>query len=268
MSLQEIDKYLHYLEAIESYDRVKLDCNQASEEVIRLNAEVENLEQKLAKMEHLVITSDGKTGSEVATKILAEEEKEIDRRVKELVVSRLEEWRIREKPKEVSEKAVSKVRDIVRVIQKRPHSPTKYYSEDPQESALVREVERVLEQGVLERLNQEFQRRVDQRSTALADQKLDALIDVEWPNFLRPRAEELAARIEDAVFAALQNEWSLPCNKCKQTQSFSLTPEDISSLLRSGELKIECRNPGCRDFLGKHRFPVSLIGLIESYLVR
>jgi hypothetical protein len=59
--------------------------------------------------------------------------------------------------------------------------------------------------------------------------------------FIEPKAEELRRMIMDNIFAFLQGPWEVPCRICRGTHfGMWLSLEEVSSILQSGELVLEC----------------------------
>lgn len=125
---------------------------------------------------------------------------------------------------------------------------------------------------VSSRINQEFIRRVEEVSDKKALTKLNQLKNVEWPNWIRTHVEPISRKLESKIITnslkLLEGPWTIPCDKCMSQQDVEFNVEGISQLLRNKCIYIECLNPNCKDFIGRHNTKVELGKLMYYYLTQ
>jgi hypothetical protein len=236
---ETLDEIKKLTEGMKGYIETLEQLSRAEEEIAKLRRRIGELEQLRFilpeeegsnKTNNInsggAATTDDKLGTkkllEVEKMFLNSKEEEIKKRAAELFNSKKEEWERTEKPRLVSEAAAQALKQMIDTLSSNHvkssiHSP----ATSPSASSPI-----ILPVELQERLNSiiqaEVQRRVDS-------------------GFIEPKAEELRRMIMDNVFAFLQGPWEVPCRICRGTHfGMWLSPEEVSSILQSGELVLEC----------------------------
>jgi len=123
--------------------------------------------------------------------------------------------------------------------------------------------------SVRRQLDQEFHRRVDEKSQEVAEKKLKILEDEAWPKWF---SEKVKPQIDRSILQVLGRQWSFTCDKCGTRFDLTLAPADLAELLRDGWIDVECPNPGCKDhgLLGwpiwRHRMRIRIETLIAALM--
>lgn len=117
-------------------------------------------------------------------------------------------------------------------------------------------------------LDEEFDRRVDERSQEIAMRKLEKLKSQAWPEWF---SQNVRPEIDKNVFKALKGSWAgWACDKCGTKFELTLAEHDIAELLKNGRIELECPDLNCVDsgLLGlwssRHKIKISM----ESLIVR
>jgi len=79
--------------------------------------------------------------------------------------------------------------------------------------------------------------------------------------YVEPRIRELESKATSNAMSMLRGPWYVTCDKCGTRLRVELPAEGIESLLRTGNVMIECANPNCR-----HKIEIHLRDLIKGYL--
>lgn len=233
------DEIKKLTEGMKGYSETLEQLSRAEEEIAKLRRRIGELEQlKFILPEEEgsnktnninsrgAATTDDKPGTkkllEVEKMFLNSKEEEIKKRAAELFNSKKEEWERTEKPRLVSEAAAQALKQMIDTLSSNDvKSSIRSPATSPSASSSI-----ILPVELQERLNSiiqaEVQRRVDS-------------------GFIEPKAEELRRMITDNVFAFLQGPWEVPCRICRGTHfGMWLSLEEVSSILQSGELVLEC----------------------------
>jgi hypothetical protein len=231
---------------------------------------------------------------------LKAKEEEINRRAEEHFNSIKQKWQRNEKPKLVSDAAAQSLRTVVEHIVSQgmqattgkplllPPSSSSPASSSPDQpppslppvpEELYSKVRSILESGVKKKLDFEFERRVEAEAQNRAEEKLEYLSVVEWPNFynqtILPLANELEQRIDNNVFNFLTGPWNIICKICGAThQSRMLSPEEVESLISNRTLELQCYRTYLRSQINwvdnifgiAHSFKIALIELVQGKL--
>jgi len=134
------------------------------------------------------------------------------------------------------------------------------------------EVEKKVSAG----LNQEFNARVETAAMTRAQQRLNELINAEWPAWyqanVEPKVLELENKININAVQLLRGPWTFTCDRCGTTAEDELTAGEIEQLIRAGQIKVACANPDCVDKAWfssqRHTFYVLLHNLMEISIMR
>ncbi len=280
MSIDTAERYLQELEAIKNYSKVKQEKEEFSQNVEQLNISLDNARNEISSLKSLKANLDGAemTLEEARRDFTHTQDAEIEKRAAErfeklkvdyeskmpqLVYQRL--CNILKQPlwpmelaKAIDTEAEKKANAILRDQNNWPQWFKKLYRE---------EVERRVSTG----LNQEFNARVETAAIARAQQRLEELINSEWPAWyqanVEPKIVEFQSRINANALQLLRGPWKLTCDRCGMSFDAELTAGEIEQLLRTGQIKVACGNPVCEDSgwfsSRRHTFNVSLHDFIE-----
>lgn len=236
-------------------------------EVQSANAGIEVLKARILKLEGLKAIVEGKTLSEAEKAFLKATEEEIKKRADETFSSMKAEWVKVEKPKEVFKEGVKWLINVIETIRK---PEAQYFLKDLVDADFPKTVEELIKSDVDRRLDAEFNRRVEEKSDQKALEKLNCLKSIEWPNWLKtrvePRSKELEGKIVTNTFRLLRGPWTIRCDKCGTIETLQFQTKEIEHLLRTGCIMVDCANPNCKDFLGRHKIRTTLEGLIACYV--
>jgi hypothetical protein len=131
---------------------------------------------------------------------------------------------------------------------------------------IVKVIEEKAEEKAHSRLDDEFQRRVNEEAL----DKLEEIKLTEWRPFVEEEALHLVSSLR-ALVVELQGTWQLICDRCQTRVSVDIGPRQIAAMLK-GQQVAEC--PRCTDFnlppaapIAPHKIKGSAIeDLVEAYL--
>ncbi|MGD0330938.1 MAG: hypothetical protein ABSB40_10975 [Nitrososphaeria archaeon] len=305
MSLDKIKQEIGKLEAIKDYDKVvkerdellkkteELESTKSNlekglqdnvnrnadlhaklgEEEVRiktLEAEVQNfntrnkeLESRIGDLEQLKATTEGKTLKEGQVAFLKAKEEEVKKLAEEHFNGMKIEWEKNQKPKEVLDTACNYLKlGIGKGV----------WLKELSEKGVADAVIKIISNEVSSRVDREFIRRVGEESDKKALTKLNQLKNVEWPNWIRAHVQPISMELESKIVTnslkLLEGPWPITCDKCKLQQEVEFSVEGVSQLLRDKWIYIECMDPNCRDFFGRHKIKMELGKLIYHYLAQ
>jgi hypothetical protein len=271
MSLEAIDRYLSELNAVKNYDNVIRERDTERSRAAALEKKLEKSDKTISDLESTrSFLPTGKTLGEARSEFLASKEEEIAKRVDVKFERLRSEWEKTAKPDEVKKAALGMLASVLTSMS----GTHEYYESEIEKSGLPDQVKSAIEGQVRNRMDQEFEKRVDEKANKKAQDRLDELIDSEWPKFLAekvtPKAEALEQGISENLFRILASTtWTVTCDKCGTAQGRRLAAAEVSALLERRALEIQCSNPECTDWpLGRHRFSVTLSNLILGLIVR
>ena len=248
----------------EEIESLREELSVREERIKSLESEVHDLTSRVRELEELKVLAEGKTLKEAEESFLKAKEGEIREQAQKLFNQMKSEWEERVKPREVSNEALKWLKHTIEQLS-RPEP--RNYMKEVVDAGLPEKIEKIINSEVEKRINEEFLKRVDEESSKKALEKLEELKSVEWPNWYRtvvePRIRQLESMIWSNVMKALEGPWIITCDKCGTRFQAQLTPEGIEELLRTGSVVIECPNPGCVDFILRHRIRIKLKQLIE-----
>lgn len=233
-------------------------------------------------------------------RFLKAKEEDIKRRAEEQLNSIKHEWERIEKPKLVTDAAAKGLRDVVEHILDSspaaraaggiPSMPSQSISSEQQPPApsspamwdqqLYTKVRSIIDDGVRQGLDYEFERRVEAESQNRAEEKLEQIRNTEWPNYyiqtILPLANELKQIIAGNVFNFLAGPWTITCKNCRAVhRPRALSPEEVETLISTKTLELQCYGAYLRsqisllDNLSRiaHTFRIGLLELILDRLV-
>jgi hypothetical protein len=238
--------------------------------------------------------------AEAERQFLKAKEEDIKRRAEEQLNSIKHEWERVEKPKLVTDAAARSLKDVVEHIidsaqgvkaaagnpslpspsissfeqQPRPSSPAMPAQE------LYSKVKSILDNGVRQGLDYEFERRVEVESQNRAEEKFEQIENTEWPNYFNqttlPLANELEQMIAGNVFNFLTGPWTITCKICGAAhRPRALSPEEVETLISTKTLEFQCYEAYLRSQINwldnisgiAHTFRIGLLELIQDRLV-
>jgi cell division septum initiation protein DivIVA len=238
--------------------------------------------------------------AEAERRFLKAKEEDIKRRAEEQLNSIKHEWERIEKPKLVTDAAAKSLRDVVEhILDSSPAakaaggspslpSPSISPEQRPPTSSspamwdqeLYTKVRSILDDGVRQGLDYEFERRAEAKSQNRAEEKFAELVNTEWPNYynqtILPLANELQQIIAGNVFNFLAGPWTITCKICRVAHGpRALSPEEIETLISTKTLEFQCYGAYFRsqinlfdNLLGNaHTFRIGLLELIQDRLV-
>jgi hypothetical protein len=238
--------------------------------------------------------------AEAERRFLKAKEEDIKRRAEEQLNSIKQEWERVEKPKLVREAAAQALRDVVeyiidgaqtvkKAVDGIPSLPSQSISSEQQptpsspamwDQELYTKVRSILDSGVRQGLDYEFERRVEAESQNRAEEKLRQLANTEWPNYynqnILPLANELKQMIVGNVFNFLAGPWTITCKICGAAhRSRALSPEEVETLISTKTLEFQCYGAYFRSQINlldnlsgiAHTFRIGLLELIQDRLV-
>jgi hypothetical protein len=240
--------------------------------------------------------------AEAERRFLKAKEEDIKRRAEEQLNSIKHEWERIEKPKLVTDAAARSLKDVVEHIiidsaqgakaaagnpslpspskssfEQQPPTPSSPTMPDQE---LHSKVKSILDNGVRQGLDHEFERRVEAESQNRAEEKFEQIANTEWPNYynqaILPLANELEQMIAGNVFNFLAGSWTITCKICGAAhRSRALSPEEVETLISTKTLEFQCYGAYLRsqinlfdNLLGNaHTFRIGLLELIQDRLV-
>jgi hypothetical protein len=238
--------------------------------------------------------------AEAERRFLKAKEEDIKRRAEEQLNSIKHEWERIEKPKLVTDAAAKALRDVVEHILDGspaakaaggiPSMPSQSISSEQQpptpsspamwDQQLYTKARSILDNGVRQGLDYQFERRVEAESQNRAEEKVEQIRNTEWPNYynqtILPLANELEQIIAGNVFNFLAGPWTITCKICGAAQrQRALSPEEVETLISTKTLEFQCYGAYFRSqinwldkFSGNaHTFRIGLLELIQDRLV-
>src|SRR5215218_1981086 len=232
-------------------------------------------------------------------RFLKAKEEDIKRRAEEQLNSIKHEWERIEKPKLVTDAAAKALRDVVEHIFDsspaakaaggNPSLPSPSISPEQRpppsspaiwDQELNTKVRSILDNGVRQGLDYEFERRVEAESQNRAEEKFEQIANTEWPNYynqnILPLANELERMISGNVFNFLTGPWTITCKICGAAhRSRALSPEEVETLISTKTLEFQCYGAYFRSQINwldnlsgiAHTFRIGLLELIQGRLV-
>jgi len=237
--------------------------------------------------------------AEAERRFLKAKEEDINRRAEEQLNSIKHEWERIEKPKLVTDAAAKALRDVVEHIFDsspaakaaggNPSLPSPSISPEQRpppsspaiwDQELNTKVRSILDNGVRQGLDYEFERRVEAESQNRAEEKFEQIANTEWPNYynqnILPLANELERMISGNVFNFLTGPWTITCKICGAAhRSRALSPEEVETLISTKTLEFQCYGAYFRSQINwldnlsgiAHTFRIGLLELIQGRLV-
>jgi hypothetical protein len=145
---------------------------------------------------------------------------------------------------------------------------------------LYTKVRSILDNGVRQGLDYEFERRVEAESQNRAEEKFEQIANTEWRNYynqnILPLANELERMISGNVFNFLAGPWTITCKICGAAhRSRALSPEEVEVLISKKALEFQCYGAYLRSQINwldnisgiAHTLRIGLLELIEVRLV-
>jgi predicted RNase H-like nuclease (RuvC/YqgF family) len=241
------------------------DCKDASKREV---THAKELARENKKLKELQTSSDGKTVAEIIAATLGAQEAKIESKAAELSAEKLKIWEKGEKPTLVHQEGLV---IAVRALETIKKSGLTLLSPDVVQAGIYTDLREILSREVARQVDVEFQRRVEAKSDEVAAGKLLQLQKVTWPKYIEehvtPKARELASILQTALTSLLRDPFWVSCDKClTENQEHRLDAIAWTEIIRNGQTGLECINPNCRDWFGRHRIKVTLVGLIEAHL--
>jgi hypothetical protein len=237
--------------------------------------------------------------AEAERRFLKAKEEDIKRRAEEQLNSIKHEWERIEKPNLVTDAAVKALRDVVEhIFDSSPAakaaggnpslpSPSISPEQGPPPSSpamwdqeLYTKARSILDNGVRQGLDYEFERRIEAESQNRAEEKFEQIANTEWQNYynqnILPLANELQRMISGNVFNFLAGPWTITCKICGAAhRPRALSPEEVETLISRKTLEFQCYGAYLRsqinllDNLSRiaHTFRIGLLELIQDRLV-
>jgi cell division septum initiation protein DivIVA len=237
--------------------------------------------------------------AEAESRFLKAKEEDIKRGAEEQLNSIKHEWERIEKPKLVTDAAAKALRDVVEHIFDNspaakaaggnPSLPSQSISPEQRppssspamwDQELYTKVRSILDNGVRQGLDYEFERRVEAESQNRAEEKFEQIANTEWRNYynqnILPLANELERMISGNVFNFLAGPWTITCKICGAAhRSRALSPEEVEVLISKKALEFQCYGAYLRSQINwldnisgiAHTLRIGLLELIEVRLV-
>lgn len=138
----------------------------------------------------------------------------------------------------------------------------------PWPAEIAQLIEGKAEEKAQNRLDDEFQRRVNKEALG----RLQQLKLTEWRPFVEEEASHLVSSLR-ALVVELQGTWQLICDRCQTRVSVDIGPRQVAAMLK-GQRVAEC--PRCTDFslppappISPHKIEGSTLeDLLQAYLVK
>ena len=118
MSLEANDRYMREIEAVKNYDQTKRELEEVREKFGRQARETEILKQRVRELESSKTSAEGKTLAEIEKNVIEAKDKEVNRRASEKFELYKDEWRRKDRPKEVFAESVSVLSGVVEQLAK------------------------------------------------------------------------------------------------------------------------------------------------------
>lgn len=128
---------------------------------------------------------------------------------------------------------------------------------------LKRDIEKETERRTLSRMDEEFDKRVEQT----AQSRLWVLATERWPVFVRERTTPFFQQSFKDQFMALSQNIEFKCNKCGEECIADLGPEDMRLLVINGNFRVGCCNENCRGFFGRTKITLTFDEVIRKKLL-
>jgi hypothetical protein len=279
---KEDERIIHDLrEELESLTQdlssTKSEFRKVTSDKERSMARCADLEKSLQKetkekneLAELKVTSEGKSLSELQQVILSSKKEEIQKAAQGLFLAMNESWEKSGKEKEVLDAAETMLQNLFdRIGDAIPYAGLGLIALGDEK--LSKRLIGILDQEVARRTDEEFNRRVEERSITLANEKLLRLIEIEWPKFVQekidPKAQDLSEKLTANALKQLRGPWTAFCHKCGRKATKTLDSQEMLSLLTYGETTLECSEPSCADWGLRSRTPVRFLDFIEERLL-
>jgi hypothetical protein len=274
--LKAMEAYLKELGALKRYDEVKmlsqevselkarlseiqgerdrlegevLDSNKAKKEIGQLKEALDRAQEELSTLkEAKAILNGGSLSLEQAAKeFVKAKEAEIRTRVE----SEFEGLK-----KDFEAKAPQLIYQRLLAILEKPEWPVE----------IVKVIKEKAEEKAQSRLDDEFQRRVNEEALG----RLQQLKLTEWQPFVEEEASHLVSSLR-ALVEELQGTWRFICDRCQTRVSVDIGPRQIAAMLK-GQQIAEC--PHCTDFnlppappIAPHKIEGSTLeNVLQAYL--
>jgi hypothetical protein len=237
--------------------------------------------------------------AEAESRFLKAKEEDIKRRAEEQLNSIKHEWERIEKPNLVTDAAAKGLRDVVehifdsspavKAVGGSPSLPSPSISPEQRpppsspamwDQELHTKVRSILDNGVRQGMDYEFERRVEAESQNRAEEKFEQIANTELPNYynqnILPLANELKRMISGNVFNFLAGPWTITCKICGAAhRSRALSPEEVETLISTKTLEFQCYEAYLRSQINlfdkisgnAHTFRIGLLELIQNRLV-
>jgi hypothetical protein len=274
--LKAMEAYLKELGALKRYDEVKM----LSQEVSELKARLSEIQGERDRLEGEVLDSN-KAKKEIgqlkealdraqeelstlkeAKAILNGGSLSLEQAAKEFVKAKEAEIRIRVESefeglkKDFEAKAPQLIYQRLLAILEKPEWPVE----------IVKVIEEKAEEKAQSRLDDEFQRRVNEEALG----RLQQLKLTEWQPFVEEEASHLVSSLR-ALVEELQGTWRFICDRCQTRVSVDIGPRQIAAMLK-GQQIAEC--PHCTDFnlppappIAPHKIEGSTLeNVLQAYL--
>jgi hypothetical protein len=274
--LKAMEAYLKELGALKRYDEVKM----LSQEVSELKARLSEIQGERDRLEGEVLDSN-KAKKEIgqlkealdraqeelstlkeAKAILNGGSLSLEQAAKEFVKAKEAEIRIRVESefeglkKDFEAKAPQLIYQRLLAILEKPEWPVE----------IVKVIKEKAEEKAQSRLDDEFQRRVNEEALG----RLQQLKLTEWQPFVEEEASHLVSSLR-ALVEELQGTWRFICDRCQTRVSVDIGPRQIAAMLK-GQQIAEC--PHCTDFnlppappIAPHKIEGSTLeNVLQAYL--
>jgi hypothetical protein len=187
---------------------------------------------------------------------LPEGQQEIEKRAGALH----QKWEKETKPTEVEQGVSATVKAAMAKRNLPPDSPE--LPKDELSKWILAEYRRDVSKG----LNEEFDRRVNERVNALKSTAIDKAKNEEWPAWFNEHSAALVQLLSTNVVQALQRPWTITCGICHTQQTHALSAGNWDELIRTGATFVDCANVDCKvPLLGfRNRIWVKLVDLLQN----
>ncbi len=283
MSMETVERYLQELEAIKNYPQLEQERRKLSQQVEKLNADLDKALKEVSSLKSLKANLRGAdmTLEQARLDFIRAQDAEIEARVAERFEKLKSDYESK-MPQLVYERLCDTLtqaawpEEIARPIDIEAKKKADAFLHDQNDwpqwfrKFYEDEVRKKVNAG----LNQEFNTRVEAAAMASAQRKLNQLVNAEWPKWYRanvePKLAELETKITDNALHLLRGPWVFTCDQCGTSFNAELTAAEIEKLLRAGQISIACHNPDCADkgwlSTRRHTFRMSLLDFIETYI--
>ncbi|MCP8311499.1 MAG: hypothetical protein L6M37_00915 [Candidatus Methylarchaceae archaeon HK02M1] len=236
-------------------------------EIDKLKHISKGLENRVEELEKLKVVSEGKTLREAEKAFLKAFDKEVKIRGDKTFKSMKDKWERSEKPKEVRNDAI---KWLNQVIENRGKPGRRLVLKQLKDVGLPEKVEEVISSEINRGLNAEFMRRVEDESSRKAFEMLDQMASNEWPIWFRENVEPKIKELENSfityALSRLAGPWTIICDRCGSKRSVEFAADEIQMILKHRHAIVECVNPNCTNFIGRHRIRIELKELISNYI--